>query len=163
MSNDLLNLDLRLLLARYGRRRVLDGLAQVSNARPEELDAELARLESRPRLPKRRSIKTADEIAAELQLNDPLLDQTVRELARRFDSGSFIPTLRDVNAFLREHKVGDGKLRSRREAAAAVVNLLSSLEIKALKDLISDLDRNTGKSEYYHLAHQIMGRPSKSG
>jgi hypothetical protein len=163
MPNDLLNLDLRFLLARYGRQRVLEGLARVENVRPEDLDAELAKIEARPNRVKRRVAPTADETAANLHLDDPRRSEAVRELARRFDSGSFLSTLRDVDGFLRQNKVDHAKLRSRRDAGSFVVRFLASLDLPKLDDLIHDLDRAPGKSEYYRLAHQIMGRPSKSG
>jgi hypothetical protein len=159
MMDDLLNIELRLLLLRHGRRNVLKALATITDQTPEQIETELALAEKRKASGKRNTISTV-ELVGQLSREKPESADMLRTLATRFENRTFLPHLRDVQRFFDRTGYSHGRLRSRREAARQVLRMLSQLGVEELKRLVASPEAQ-GDSDYALLARQIMGARAK--
>ena len=157
--DDLLNIELRLLLLRHGRRNVLRALATITSQTPEEIEAELTLAEKRRASGKRKTV-SAVELVDQLRHEKPETVDMLQTLATRFENRTFLPQLRDVQRFLDRAGYPHGRLRSRREAARQVLGMLSRLGVDELKRLVASPEAQ-GDSDYALLARQIMGPRTK--
>jgi hypothetical protein len=162
VSDELLEIDLRLLLLRYGRQKVLQALAHLTDESAEQLHQRLVVVEEKRAKPKSRKpppaiidvVKTA--AADRPELLDPL-----RTLAVEFENRTFLPQLRDVERFLDRIGAAHGKLKSRSAAAPVLIRALAKLSRDDLAKLASH-DKGQGESDYSLLARAIMGPTAKS-
>src|SRR3989304_8877560 len=99
MSDELLNLDVRLLILRYGRRKVLQALAKLNDQTPEQLEQHLEAAEQRRKTkakPSKHSIM--DFVESESRGRSEIVEP-LRALALAFQNRTFLPQLRDVQRF----------------------------------------------------------------
>jgi hypothetical protein len=160
VTNDLLEIDVRLLVLRYGRTRVLEVLARTGNLSLDDLERQLQALAERAK-PKRAKRPLMNLVDAEVQQN-PAISDPLRRLAVAFENRTFLPHLRDVVRFLDRNGVTHGKLKSRSAAAPVLVRLLARLPADELARLGAH-DKATSDSDYALLARAIMGTPSPKG
>jgi hypothetical protein len=160
--DDLLKIELRLLLLRYGRRKIVGALAALGDQKPEELDAELALLEQRKVDRKPKKLPAAADLVAQVCRERPESAQILQTLATRYENRTFLPHLRDVERFLDQTGFPHGRLKSRREAARQVVTALCQLNIEELKRLAAP-PQGQGDSDFALLAREIMGRGRTQG
>ncbi len=151
--NDLLDIDVRLLLVRYGRNKVLQALARLSEQTVEELERQLHSIQHKSN-PKRvpPSVKELAEAAAQ---EHPEIAEPLRALAVKFENRTFLPQLRDVQRFLDRIGVSHGKLKSRAAATPTVIRTLANLPPDSLAQLL--VDKTSADSDYALLARAIMG------
>lgn len=155
--NDLLDIDVRLLLVRYGRARVLQALARLGEQTIEDLERHLQTIQQKPK-PKRAVPSIADLVGAAAQ-ERPEIAEPLRALAVGFENRMFLPQLRDVQRFLDRAGVSHGKLKSRIAATPIVIRTLAKLPPETLAELL--LDKASPDSDYALLARAIMGsKPS---
>ena len=155
--DDLLGIELRQLLLRYGRRRTLDTLASLTDQTPAELEAELMLIKKRKTSRKRTRVPAAVELVAEVSRDRPESADLLRTLAIRYENRSFLPHLRDVERFLDRAGAPHPHLKSRRVAAYHVMARLGRLSVDKLEHLVaSPLEQED--SDFALLARQIMGR-----
>ena len=164
MNDDILALELRLLILRYSRRRIIDALARLEDQTPEEVENELniaLERETRRKLkPKQRP--TTDLIAHACQ-DRPEIAEAVTTLANRFENRTFLPQLRDVVRFLDRSGISHGKLKSRRASTPKVVAALAKLNAEELRHLAAPPAPGI-ENDFALLAREIMagGRPPRS-
>ncbi len=156
---ELLNIELRLLMLRYGRRSVLSALARITDQTPEQIEADLALAEKRKAGSKKRVVSAVD-LAEQLGNENEESAEMLKTLAARFENRTFLPQLRDVQRLLDRAGYPHGRLKSRREAARHVMKMLSRLSTDELKRLIASPEPNAD-SDYAVLAREIMGRHAK--
>ncbi len=156
MSNKLLDIDVQLLILRYGRPKVLQALARLGDQTVEDLEHQLRAAEQEPKA-KRQKLHAIDLIASACR-ERPEIAESLRALAVRFDNRTFLPHLRDVRRFLDRIGASPAKLRSR---AAAAPFLMQALAKRTSEDLsrLSITDESAGESDYSLLAHAIMNSP----
>ena len=158
MSRDtILQLELRLLVARYGKRRILSAIATIEGVDLVEIEREIERQEVKAKRKKKRRSKGISELIQEARLSDIDARPFLEELALRFDAKEFLPQLRDVKRFLESRGVPAGKLRSRLNAMPKVVDVLASLSSAELKDLMEEL-LTSGRGDLGIISDQILGR-----
>jgi hypothetical protein len=150
----LINLEVRFLLARYGRERVLEALANVGEVDPSQIEAAVTAYESRGKHFGKRSTADASALVEKLRL-DPDTKAMVHELAVAYESGSFLPQLREVRRFLASNGI-EGTVRSRRDALPRVVQALSKCGADHLRDLASRSD-DSRRGDLGLIADQILG------
>lgn len=152
--NDLLDIDVRLLLVRYGRNKVLQALARLSEQTVEDLERQLQSIQHKSTKPKRvpPSVKELAEAATQ---EHPEIAEPLRALAVGFENRTFLPQLRDVQRFLDRAGVSHGKLKSRAAAAPTVIRTLAKLPPDSLAQLL--VDKTSADSDYALLARAIMG------
>ena len=162
--NALLDLELRVLVARYGHKRVSDTLSRIGEVDPSALASMAATLEAtekknpaRKRSP--RVVKSVDELICDLDPGAPAVRELLRKLGHAYESKTFLPALRQVRHFL-EGRGGDGlKLRSRRDALPAILSALSRLPVEELR--LIDTERLDTRSDLGIIADQILGSPGE--
>jgi hypothetical protein len=150
----LINLEVRFLLARYGRERVLEALASVGEVDPSQIESAVAAYESRSKRSGQRSAADASALVEKLGL-DPDTKALVHELATAYESGSFLPQLREVRRFLASTGI-EGTVKSRRDALPRVVQALSRCGADHLRDLTSRSD-DSRRGDLGLIADQILG------
>jgi hypothetical protein len=136
----------------------LDALAGLSDAPPEQLQEEIARLEAakQAKAPKRE--RTLDELIAALPPMPEDIRNLVVQLARFYESKLFLQNLRDAEEFLRRRGAASKKFKSRRNALGPVLKALSEMSVSELESLVAQHINTTGQSDYAILANQLMGK-----
>lgn len=163
MSLDtLLSLEARLLIARYGRQRVLETLATISEVDLTELQREMQEYEdkSKHKKPTRRK-RSVGDLLKKAHVNEktrPL----VEKLAYAYESKEFLPELKKVKRFLESQGITADKLRSRTAALPKVIDVLSHQPNASLEKLNAELESND-KGDLEIIADQILGQCTSPG
>lgn len=157
MTDKFLELNLRLLVLRYGRRSVLEALAHLEERTVEDLERELLAAEKKPK-GKRPLPSVAEVVAAESQKR-PEISEPLGTLAVAFEGRAFLPQLRDVQRFLERIGSSSPKLKSRAAAMPVLIRALAKLGPDELHQL-SIADKSAGDSDFALLARAIMGPPT---
>jgi hypothetical protein len=162
MNDAFLELEVRMLLARYGRHPLLRTLATVENSTIEEIENQLTQIRTARRSKKNKIEKTiADYINESLPVEGPTKEH-VRRLVSLYENRSFLPELRSVRTFLRRHGI-EKRLKSRNDGLRDVVKLLATLPEHTLQTLVDDSLHLGTSNDYTILANELMGSPRKSG
>ena len=153
--NRALTLRAKLLVAEYGRERVIAALSEIEgvefDAIEQELDAHKERRAARrPRRP-----KTLTELLEESRL-DPQRLALVRQIGCAYENKRYLPELWRVRRFLESRGVATGNLRSRAAALPLVVEVLNHLPLDELTDVLTEA-HGTAKGNLGILADQILG------
>jgi hypothetical protein len=163
MNEQILALELRLLILRYSRRRIIDALAKLGDRTPEEIERELnAALENKTRRNAKPKERPTSELIAGVCQDRPELMELVTTLVNRFENRTFLPQLRDVVRFLDRAGVSHGKLKSRRVSTPKIIGALAKLSADELRQLAAPPPAG-GDSDFALLAREIMagGRPPR--
>ncbi len=156
MTQDLLDIDIRLLLLRYGRPAVLQALARQGDQTVEALEQQLQTLADRKASKAKRAKPSLLDLVAAQASDRPDIAEHLRRLALGFEHRTFLPQLRDVQRFLDRAGTAHGKLKSRAVAAPLIIKTLARLSADELARLTAA--EATGKeSDYTVLARAIMG------
>lgn len=160
MSDKFIDIDVKLLVLRYGRDKVLAALARLVEQTPAEIEHQLQTLERRPAIGrKNKPSLSLTEVAESECASRAEIFGVVRTLAIAFDSRSFLPNLRDVHRFLDRIGAPNPKLKSRDAAGPVVIRALSKLPADQLANLAST-HVSSGESDYALLSRAIMGGPN---
>src|SRR5438874_11406921 len=127
MNNDFLKTQFRVLIAQFGRRAVLEALAGATDATPEQIQDEIAKLETTRRAKSPKRDKPLDELLASLPPASPRAKELLAQLGRMFEAKQFLPNLRDAEAFLSRSGTRDRKCKSRKGVLALVLKRLSEM------------------------------------
>ena len=159
--DQILQLELRLLMLRYSRRKILEGLAALGEQTLEAIEAELTAVHeatTRKKSKARPKPQLSEVITQECQ-GRPEIAKVVQLLATRFENRTFLPQLKDVQRFLdRFGAASRGRLKSRSTAVGKIIHVLAQMHLDELTRLAEPAPAND--SDYAVLARQIMGRDS---
>jgi hypothetical protein len=158
MTPDFLKTQLRLLIAQFGRRAVLEALADATDATPEQIHDEIAKLEITRRTKSSKRDKPLDELLASLPAASTRAKELLAQLGRLFEAKQFLPNLRDAAEFLRRGGSPERKYKNRKEVLAPVLKRLSEMPESELESLVAHSTNTSGKSDYAVLANQLMGK-----
>lgn len=151
----LLGLEIRLLVARYGKARVVKALSTIDDVDLAGLHDDITGYERKRTRSgaRRRPRRSIEEMVREA--NPPPASQgTVERLARAYDERDFLPELRDVRRFLEARGVSVGAFRSRSDALPTVLRVLAQQELEELTAL--DKGRSGGGSDLGVITDQIL-------
>jgi hypothetical protein len=168
MNEQILALELRLLILRYSRRRIIETLATLGAQTPEDVERELtAALERKARRDTKGKVKPTSGLIADACQGRPEILELVTTLVNRFENRTFLPQLSDVVRFLDRTGVSHGKLKSRRLSTPVLVGALARLGADELGRLAAPPAAD-GESDLAVLAREIMAggrsrRPPKDG
>lgn len=159
MKDRLLEVDVSLLVLRYGRPKVVRMLARLDGGTQDQLERELdalregpaARRRSRPREP-----WSLAEIAAQVSGDEPRVAEPLRVIAFNFENGTFLPHLRDVRRFLERFPGSPQTLKSRKSAGPALIRAVAKLPTEELCALAGRSGVHQ-ESDYSILSRAIMG------
>jgi len=154
-ERDLLAVDVAVLLARYGEKRVVSELARLRSVQSEDLEVllkEAATLKARSALPRKRP--DTDALVRTLRGKHPERSKELDTLYTRYQSGTFLPELKDVKRFL--GRFGDvRRLKSRVDSTAAVFHRLCEIPITELRELMMLPDQR-GYSSLGAISSEIL-------
>jgi len=157
MTDKILELEIRLLLVKHGRRKVIETLAHLKSQTIEEIERELSDAEQKPK-PKRSPATASDLVNSEIQKR-PEISEALRRLASSFEARTFLPQLRDVQRFLERIGTPVRKPKSRAAVMPTLIRALARMEPHELDRLVDE--GAEGESDFTLLARAIMG-PSRS-
>ena len=156
MRQQFLDIEVKLLLAKYGRREVVKCLAGISSASVDEIEAELRRVARLDRADKHSKSNHEVSVIDEVCAGRPDVKEVLERLSLFYDGRGFLPELRDVQGFLEQHGVA-ARPRSRKTALPAVLRTLAMLSSSELRNLCDQVTRIQGTSEFALLANGLMG------
>jgi hypothetical protein len=157
-SPDSLKVQLRPLVARFGRTRVLQALRAVSETGVAQLEPEIADAGvKKPGKPPRQQ-KTVEEMVASLRLASEEAQRLMVQLGHLYESRQFLPNLHDADEFLRRNAASLRKCKSRKEALRPVLQALSGMPASELAELVDQTNHVSGQSDYAILANELMGK-----
>jgi len=160
MKDELLDIDVRILVLRYGREKVLAALSRLVEQTPAQLEEQLQALGHKKSAGRRKAPNPSlVEVATSECREDPEILEPLRVLAVAFENRSFLPNLRDVQRFLDRAGASPQKFKSRAIAGPAVIRALSKWPKAELASLASR-DASGGESDYSLLSRAIMGGAS---
>ncbi len=160
MKDELLDIDVRLLVLRYGRQKVLTALSRLVEQTPAEIEQHLQTLGHRSSAGRKKAPNPSlIEVAASECRDHTEILEPLRALALAFENRTFLPNLRDVQRFLDRGSASPQKFKSRAIAGPAVIRALSMLPKDELTSLASR-DESHGESDYSLLSRAIMGGAS---
>jgi len=157
VKDQFLEIDVRLLVLRYGRQRVLNTIARLTDQTFEELEQHLQTVEQKPKAAQTNASKPAlVEIVASECRERPDIAESLRTIALDFENRTFLPELRDVKRLFDRIGVPSSKLKSRIAAGPLLIRTLSKLSREELLRL-AQRDKVPGESDYSLLSRAIMG------
>lgn len=158
MSDQILVLDLRLMLLRHGRQKIMQALAHLDDKSIDQIEKELTELATRQNVKRPRA--SATELFDRACAAYPNLAIPLRELGIRYSNRIFLPTLREVQRFIDRLAGAHKKLKSREAAVPALLKVLTDLRQEELSALLAS-DARAAHGDYALLARAIMGKPAK--
>lgn len=160
MKDQLLEIDVRLLVLRYGRQRVLRVLARLGDQSLDELERELRTVEPRPNA--QRAMKERESLSDVVAFESrgrPEIAELLSTIAANFENRTFLPHLRDVQRFLDRMGVPQRAVKSRSAAGPGLLRALSKLKREELVGLVAR-EGSPRESDYSLLSRAIMGAPA---
>ena len=152
--NQTLALRTKLLVAEYGRKRVIAALAQAENVEFETIEREIEAVRER-RASRHRRPKALPEL-----LNDAKIDSQAFSLVERiacaYENKRYLPELWRVRRFLESYGVDASRIRTRTGALPVVIGILSGLPENELIEIAAGLS-GAVRGDLRIIADQILG------
>jgi len=155
-NRTLLDLELRLLVARHGKTEIVEALSTIGDVDLAVVDDDLKGYERRRAKKEARGArrKSIEEMVQDANPR-PAARRLIGKLARAYDERDFLPELRDVRRFLESRRVSVSTLRSRSDALPTVLRVLAEHDLDELAAL--DRGRAAGGSDLGVITDQILG------
>lgn len=162
-NQTLLNLELRLLIARYGKTEVAEALSGIESTDIPAIKAGIDDYEAGAKRSKaqRRTEKSIEEMVREVNPINPDVAHLLEKLARAYENKEFLPELRKVKQFLEYRDIPTFKIRSRRDALPTVLQALATCSIDELREL--DEEKRGSRSDLGIITDQILGHSNNAG
>ncbi len=160
METRLIDVEVRLLIVKYGYRRILEALSKAQGISVTNIEAALTNLEKAKPTKKRKTTKPLTEIVERFISRVPENANLLRELANRFENRTFLPQMKDVRRFLGPFGVDSKSLKSRNDSAKKVFEKLSELPSVELEELVAHSPSE--ESAFSELADEIIGGRARS-
>lgn len=155
MNEALLQIEIRVLLLRYGREKVLEALANVGDQTVDALREDIAAAEKGKAARKPRPTPAPELLVAETFRARPDLVPLVQALVSRYENRTFLPHIRDVHRFL-DRLGATARPKARRAALGHVLKALARMDAADLGRLVPGTG-GQAESDYAVLAREIMG------
>jgi len=152
--NRYLDFRTRMLVLEFGKKRVLEALANIEGVDLHTVERELAACQEKMRTPKARRRKSVPELLDQARVSAdtrPVLER----LAHAYENRQFLPDLSKVRSFLGERGVDPSKLRSRADALPKVIGVLAQESADSLECLMTSSRNDRG--DLGVLADHILG------
>lgn len=154
---ELLRYQLLLLMAAYGREKVLAALASILTVSEQDLRTTLDDIQKMKPAAKRKSkAQNQEETIEQLIAENPERGDMLRILVARFNRKAFLPELKDVNRFLERRSSGARPQKSRAAGLPAVIKSLLQIDTNELAALCEQPDVD-GYSALGIISDEILG------
>lgn len=162
-NQTLLNLELRLLIARYGKTEVAKALSGIGSTDLTAIKAGIEDYEDGAKRSKaqRRTEKSIEEMVRAVDPSNPDVAHLLEKLARAYENKEFLPELRKVKQFLEYRDIPILKIRSRRDALPIVLQSLATCSLDELREL-NEAKRGS-RSDLGIITDQILGHSNNAG
>ncbi|MXX38435.1 MAG: hypothetical protein F4Y91_09485 [Gemmatimonadetes bacterium] len=162
-NQTLLDLELRLLIARYGKKKITKALSEIGSTDLPVIKAGIEDYENGAKRSKaqHRTEKSIEEMVREVNPVNPDIAQLLEKLARAYKNKEFLPELRKVKQFLEYRDIPTSKIRSRRDALPIVLQALAPCSIDELLEL--DEGKRGSRSDLGIITDQILGHSNNAG
>ena len=152
----LLDLELRLLVARHGKAQIAKALSTIEGVDVALIDDDIKSYERKKTKKgvQRRPEKSIEEMVRQANLR-PATRDLVEKLARAYKERDFLPEFRDVRRFLESRRIFVGKFRSRSDAFPTLLRVLAQTDLEELTAL--DEGRTAAGSDLGLITDQILG------
>ena len=157
MANQALTLRTKLLVAEYGRKRVIAALAQVEDVEYETIKREVEAVRERKSSRPRRQ-KTLPELLKEAEI-DSRKFSLVERIACAYENKRYLPELWRVRKFLESHGIDASRIRTRTAALPLVIKVLGGSSEGELTEIVARLGGSV-RGDLRIITDQILG-PSK--
>ena len=155
-ENQTLKLWTKLLVAEYGRRRVIAALAQAEDTDLKTIEREVeAAVGQRKTAKRRRQPKALKELLEELALK-PDAHSLVNEIGCAYQNKRYLSELWRVRRFLEAHGVDADKLRTRAAALPMVIGVLGETPVDKLREIAAEA-KELPRGDLAIIADQILG------
>ncbi len=156
MKKELLNIEIRLLIQKYGYKAIMQSLADVKGTSIEEITTLVVALEN-----KNRQVKKSEKTKSDIDL---IIEQVschdnselLTDLANRFQNKTFLPQLKDVKRFFERLGVNAGNIKSHSRSTKKLFEQLRSLPKEELESILEEVP-SSGESTFSALANEIIG------
>ena len=159
-DKELLDLNLRLLVAQHGKKGVADALSSIDEVSltviGDKIDAYARR--NKRRTPNRQPKKTIQEMIRAAK-PDSEAECIIERLAQCYENKEFLPELRDVRQFLESRSMSSAKARSRADALPLVIGVLVHFGLEELHSL--ERKQEARGSDLGIISDQILGQIDK--
>ena len=153
--NRTLGLWTKLLIAEYGRDKVIAALAEIENVEFDAIERELQTYKARKVTRRRQSPVTLSKLLKESNL-DPKKLALVRQVGCAYEKKSYLPELWQVKRFLESHGIKANNIRSRAEGLPPVVKTISRFSVDELGELVAESNESV-RGDLGIIADQILG------
>jgi len=153
MGRDLLDLELKLLILRHGRTRLLESLAQIENTTPDQLERLISQIDTPQPKKKRKEPLSVDVLVDRLEVVDPERREKILTLSREYDRGRFLPQFRDALRFCHQHGL-KVRAKSRRDLLPRILSVLATFPNAGLEQMLMHSGEESGSFE--RLANALM-------
>ena len=162
-NQTLLDLELRLLIARYGKKKITKALSEIGSTDLPVIKAGIEDYENGAKRSKaqRRTEKSIEEMVREVNPGHPDIAHLLEKLARSYENKEFLPELREVKRFLEDRDISTSKIRSRKDALSTVLKVLAPCSIDELRKL--DAEKGGSRSDLGIITDQILGHGNNAG
>lgn len=153
----LLELELRLLIARYGRAKVLKALSRIGKTDLKTIEAAVQDYEKSVAKKERRrkDVQATAEFLESCETSTPEARRLLEGLVRAFEDREFLPELRDARHFLQRHGVRAAQFRSRQAAFPVVLRTLSERTEAELASI--DEERRDARGPMTIISDHLLG------
>jgi len=153
-ASETLTLRTKLLIAEYGRKKVIAALAKVEGVEYEVIDREIDMAKTRKPNVRRRK-KTLANLLEEANI-DQQTYELVEQVALAYQNKHYLPQLCKVRMFLESYGVDANKFRTRISALPKFIEVLGSLDEEQLADLANSLNKSTEHGDLRTIADAIL-------
>lgn len=161
LEDRLLELELQILILRYGVGRVKQALGTISKGTANSLERESAtERNERINVADKRGRQFAEDLIRKLFINRPQGARFAEEIVANFDSRKFLPERRDVQHFL-SRLDSQKHFKSRAAALEPLIRALAEMSDGELVEL-SRASSSPKSDDYLLLARQIMKGTSEN-
>lgn len=158
-QREFLELEVSLILLKYGKEALLKTLARRMQLSDEALRLELEKLALRAEYPsasKKKAIRP-------FSLDSVLIGREekagpLRQLCARFENRTFLPELKDVKRFFDRHGMPAPIWKSRSLAQASLFRFLADLDVTELYKLLDEGPAGAEASSLGLISDEILGR-----
>lgn len=155
MKDEILNIEIRLLIAKYGYENILGVLSNVKGTSVDEIELLVASLQNKKAMRKPTRKKSIMEVAEDV-ISGAEHYALLYKLAIKYQDKEFLPKLKDVRRFLERSGINSDALKSRLNSTKKVFEFLRGLSKHELESLLTDIPED-GESAFSALANEIIG------
>lgn len=162
-AKELVDIDVGLILLRYGKAAVLNAIAHRVGVSEEELMNEIDRLRAAKELSaakKKRSVAKFDLNSILIGRNDKAVN--LIKLSERFENRTFLPELKDLKRFFERHGGSASSVKSRASAQSRLFRMLADFGNSDLERLLAEAPGSSKESSLGLISDEILGRARRS-